>query len=172
MCVQCWPSVSANHAAAFLTWRATRQSIRRIAVPFPRSGGWGGLQSLLRRLLARQRKTGNREKKEHEKTVCARSPIFCQKTNKTYMHTSGEKGTLGPAVGRLLGTGTQCILAVRSCRSRNRRVRPRGEVSSLVNISGGGQHLTQHCYLARRPSSAGAKKGGRPRRLVCPPLLM
>jgi len=62
------------------------------------------------------------------------------------MHTSGEKGTLGAAVGCLLGTGTQSIPAVPLSRSRNRREQPRGEVSSLVKISCGGQHLTQHCY--------------------------
>ena len=98
-------------------------------------------------LLERPRKTGKTGKKEHEKAVCARSPILCQKSNKTYMQTSGEKFTLGPAVGRFLGTGTQCIPAVRLFTSRNRRVRPRGEVSSLVNNSGGGQHLTQHWYM-------------------------
>jgi len=62
------------------------------------------------------------------------------------MHTSGEKGTLGPAVGRLLGTGTQSIPAVPLSRSRNQHVRPRGEGSSLVNISGDGRHLTQQSY--------------------------
>ena len=66
------------------------------------------------------------------------------------MHTYGEKGTLGLAVGHLLGTGTSSIPTVPVSRSRNRRVRPRGEVSSLVNIFGGGQHLTQHCYPGRR----------------------
>jgi len=75
-------------------------------------------------------------------------PFFVSKsTRPTCIHLQKNAffGTLGPAVGRHLGTGTQSIPAVPVSRSRNRHVQPRGEASSLVNISGGDPHLTQHC---------------------------
>jgi len=117
-----------------------------VAVPFPRSGGWGGLQGLLRRLLVCPRKKGKREKKISTRRLCVPGvPFLVRKaTRPTCVHLEKES-TLEPAVGRLLSSGTQSIPAVPLSRARNRRLRPRGDISSLVNNSGGGRHLTQHC---------------------------
>jgi len=78
-------------------------------------------------------------KKQHEKDVCARCPILCQKIRKRHSWICCRPSS-----------GHWSFPAVPLW---NQRVRPRGDVSGLVNISGGGQPLTPHCYGSQASSS-------------------